>query len=178
MQLDIRETTVPFDKEDLTDEDKAEIISYNKHDVWSSMMFYKIILKPFVASKLAVGRVFNIPVDVCYKSTNAKLSALAIGAVRTSYTDSNRQDIVIPDGLKQYISYSLPKYIVDRLCASPEKFETVLFGNDVSYSNGGIHSVPCRPAEIKANSRRGFCTLKVEMVGHSLTLTRVHSILI
>jgi hypothetical protein len=117
------------------------------------MMFYKIILKPFIASKLAVGRVFNIPVDVCYKSTNAKLSALAIGAVKTSYNDANRQDIVIPDGLKQYISYSLPKHIVDRLCASPEKFETVLFGNDVSYSNGGIHSVPCRPYEIKVKSK-------------------------
>ena len=153
MQLDIRETTVPFDKEDLTEEDKAEIISYNKHDVWSSMMFYKVILKPFIESKLAVGRVFNIPIDVCYKSTNAKLSALAIGAVRTHHNDANRRDIVIPDGLKQYISYSLPKHIVDRLCASPEKFETVLFGNDVSYSNGGIHSVPCRPVEIKVKSK-------------------------
>lgn len=150
MQLDIRESTVPFDKEDLADEDKADIISYNKHDVYSCMAFYKIILKPFIASKLAVGRVFNIPMDVCYKSTNAKLSAIALGAKKRSYTDSNRQDIVIPDGLKQYISYSLPAEVINRLCASPEKFETVLFGNDVSYSNGGIHSVPCRPAEIKS----------------------------
>lgn len=150
MQLDIRETTVPFDKEDLTEQDKLEIISYNKHDVWSSMMFYKIILKPFIASKLAVGRVFNIPMDVCYKSTNAKLSAIALGAKKRTYTDSHREDIVIPAGLKQYISYSLPANVILRLCASPEKFETVLFGNDVSYSNGGIHSVPCRPAEIKS----------------------------
>ena len=153
MQLDIRETTVPFDKEDLTDEDKAEIISYNKHDVWSSMMFYKVILKPFIASKLAVGRVFNIPMDVCYKSTNAKLSALALGAKKKKFPDADRLDIVIPNELKHYIAYSLPAQVVNRLCASPEKFETVLFGNDVSYSNGGIHSVPCRPFEIKVKSK-------------------------
>lgn len=153
MQLDIRETTVPFDKEDLTDEDKAEIISYNKHDVWSSMMFYKIILKPFIASKLAVGRVFNIPMDVCYKSTNAKLSAIALGAKKKKFPDAERQDIVIPAELKQYITYSLPAQVVNRLCMSPEKFEVVLFGNDVSYSNGGIHSVPCRPFEIKVKSK-------------------------
>jgi hypothetical protein len=153
MQLDIRETTVPFDKEDLTEEDKAEIISYNKHDVWSSMMFYKVILKPFIASKLSVGRVFNIPMDVCYKSTNAKLSAIALGAKKRTYTDSHREDIVIPKELQQYISYSLPANVINRLCASPEKFDTVLFGNDVSYSNGGIHSVPCRPAEIKIKSK-------------------------
>ena len=153
MQLDIRETTVPFDKEDLTDEDKADIISYNKHDVWSSMMFYKIILKPFIASKLAVGRVFNIPMDVCYKSTNAKLSAIALGAKKKKFPDAERQDIVVPAELKQYITYSLPAQVINRLCASPEKFETVLFGNDVSYSNGGIHSVPCRPFEIKVKSK-------------------------
>ena len=153
MQLDIRETTVPFDKEDLTDEDKDAIIFYCKHDVWSSMMFYKVILKPFIASKLAVGRVFNIPMDVCYKSTNAKLSAIALGAKKKSFPDAHREDIVIPAELKQYISYSLPASVINRLCASPEKFEVVLFENDVSYSNGGIHSVPCRPAEIKVKSK-------------------------
>lgn len=153
MQLDIRETTVPFDKEDLTEEDKDAIIFYCKHDVWSSMMFYKVILKPFIASKLAVGRVFNIPMDVCYKSTNAKLSAIALGAKKRSYNDSERQDIVIPAELRQYIAYSLPSSVVMRLCSSPEKFEAVLFENDVSYSNGGIHSVPCRPAAIKVKSK-------------------------
>ena len=153
MQLDIRETTVPFDKEDLTDEDKLEIIDYNKHDVWSSMMFYKIILKPFIASKLAVGRVFNIPMDVCYKSTNAKLSAIALGAKKKTFPDAHRQDIVIPAELKSYISYSLPSTVINRLCISPDKFDVVLFENDVSYSNGGIHSVPCRPTEIKVKSK-------------------------
>ena len=153
MQLDIRETTVPFDKEDLTDEDKAEIISYNKHDVWASMVFYKVILKPFIASKLAVGRVFNIPMDVCYKSTNAKLSAIALGAKKRSFPDANREDMVIPRELQQYITYSLPAHVINRLCSSPEKFDVVLFGNDVSYSNGGIHSVPCRPQEIRVKTK-------------------------
>lgn len=153
MQLDIRETTVPFDKTDLTQEDKDAIIFYCKHDVWSSMMFYKVILKPFIAAKLAVGRVFNIPESECYRCTNAQISALAIGAKRSSFPDANRQDIVIPAALKDYIAYSLPSSIVNRLCSSPEKFDAVLFGNDVSYSNGGIHSVPCRPKEIAIKTK-------------------------
>ena len=153
MQLDIRETEVPFDKKDLTPEDKASIIKYCKHDVWSSMMFYKVILKPFIASKLAVGRVFNIPMKTCYASTNAQISAIALGAKRRSYMDSERRDIEIPAELKTYIAYSLPASVVNRLCSSPEKFDVVLFGNDVSYSNGGIHSVPCRPQEIKVKSK-------------------------
>lgn len=153
MQLDIRETDVPFDKEILTDEDKEEIISYCKHDVWATMMFYKLILKPFVASKLLVGKIFNLPADVCYKSTNANLSGAALGAMRKSFPDRNRLDIEIPKGLEQYITYSLPSTVVKRLCSSPDKFSVVLFDNDVSYSNGGIHSVPVRPIDIKVKSR-------------------------
>ena len=153
LQLDIRETEVPFTTEDLTDADKEAIIFYCKHDVWATMMFYKVILKPFIMTKLLVGKVFDLPLETCYKSTNANLSAKAVKAVRKSFPDTNRLDIEIPAGLKQYISYSLPASVVSRLCASPEKFEVVLFDNDVSYSNGGIHSVPCRPAEIKVKSK-------------------------
>lgn len=153
MQLDIRETEVPFDKEDLTDEDKQNTIYYCKHDVWSSMVFYKKILKPFIASKLLVGKVFNIPIATCYKSTNARLSAIALGAQRKTFQDANKEDIVIPAELRDYIKWSLPSSIVERICTSPEKFDVVLFENDVSYSNGGIHSVPTRPIEIKVKSK-------------------------
>lgn len=153
LQLDIRESTVPFDKEDLTDADKEDIISYCKHDVWSSMIFYKKVLKPFVTTKLLVGKVFNLPVATCYKSTNAGLSAKALGSVKSAFPDANKNEIEIPSALKQYISYSLPADIIKRLCSSPEKFSAVLFDNDVSYSNGGIHSGPVRPAEISSKAK-------------------------
>lgn len=153
MQLDIRESTVPFDKVDLTEEDKDDIISYCKHDVWSSMMFYKLILKPFVSTKILVGKVFDLPISQCYSSTNAGLSGAALKAVRKSYPDATRLDIEVPKELKQYITYSLPSTVINRLCSSPEKFKTILFENEVSYSNGGIHSVPVRPAEISIKTR-------------------------
>lgn len=152
MQLDIRESTVDFNKEDLTEEEKLEIIDYCKHDVWSGMQFYKRVLKPFIATKLLVGKVFNIPVDVCYKSTNATLASKVLGARRTSWPDSDRKDFVIPKSLQQYINYSLPSDIVKRLCASPDKFEVKLFGNTVSYANGGIHSIPVKNLRVKSGN--------------------------
>ncbi len=151
MQLDIRESTVDFEKEELTEEDKKDVISYCKHDVWSGMQFYKQILKPFIATKLLVGEVFNIPIDVCYKSTNAKLAGIVLGAERKSFPDSDRPDIKIPKKIEQYVRYALPKTILDRLCASPEKFSAKLFGNDVEFSNGGIHSIPCNNLRVIAN---------------------------
>ena len=150
MQLDIRESEVPFDKEDLTDEEKVDVIDYCRHDVWSGMQFYKQVLKPFVATKLLVGKVFDIPVDVCYKSTNALLSGRVLSAKRTSWPDRDRQDFTIPKELQSYIQYSLPSEVVKRLCASPDKFDVKMFGNVVSYSNGGIHSIPIKNLQVKS----------------------------
>lgn len=151
MQLDIRESTVDFNKEELTDSDKLEIIDYCKHDVWSGMQFYKQVLKPFVATKLLVGEVFNIPMDVCYKSTNAKLAGIVLDAKRKSLPDSEKPDIKIPKKIEQYVRYALPKTILDQLCASPEKFSAKLFGNEVEFSNGGIHSIPCKNLRVFEN---------------------------
>jgi hypothetical protein len=141
MQLDIRESNVPFDKEDLTDADKEDIISYCKHDVWACMMLYKIVLYPFIATKVLISDVFGVPIDVCYKSTNANLAGKVLGAKRTSFPDADREDIEIPDGIKEYIKYSLPRDVIDKLTSSTEGFMYKLFGNEVSYSNGGIHSI-------------------------------------
>jgi len=141
LQLDIRESDVPFDKKDLTKEDKADIIDYCKHDVWAGMQFYNKVLKPFIDTKLLVGKVFNIPTADCYRLTNAMLSGRVLGAVRRSYQDSTRADIVIPLPIRNYIRYALPADIVDRVCASPANFTVNLFGSEVSYANGGIHSV-------------------------------------
>lgn len=151
MKLDIRESTVPFDKEDLTDEDITDIISYCKHDVWASMKFYQVILKPFVETKLLVGKVFGLPINEVYKATNAILSAKALSAKRTSFKDSERQDIELPKQIEQYIRYALPSDVVKRVCMSPDKFTVKLFGNDVVYANGGIHSTPCDCLKIQSN---------------------------
>lgn len=150
MQLDIRESTVDFNKENLTEQEKEEVIDYCRHDVWSGMQFYKQVLKSFVATKLLVGKVFDIPAEACYKSTNAQISGRALGAKRTSWPDSKREDIDIPKELQQYIHYSLPKEVVARLCASGDKFNYKLFGNTVSYSNGGIHSIPIKNLQVKS----------------------------
>lgn len=151
MQLDIRESNVPFDKEDLTDAEKEDVISYCRHDVWSSMMFYKIVLYPFIATKVLISEVFGLPIDVCYKSTNANLAGRVLGAKRTSFPDANREDIEIPKDLKDYIRYSLPHEVIDRVTSSKRGFTYKLFGNEVSYSNGGIHSIPVNNIVAESN---------------------------
>lgn len=141
--LDIMESSVPFDKEYLSEQDKEDVIYYNKHDVYASMYYFEVVMKGYVANKLVIGKKFNIPEKECYMSTNARLVAKALGAKRTSFADSDKIEIYLPNKINQYCYDNMPNKIVDKIRTSSDSFTMRLFDNDVSFGNGGIHSTYC-----------------------------------
>ena len=150
--LSILESSVDFNKENLTEEDKIDLTKYCKHDVYASMVFFDKVVKPYTKTKLAMGKHFNIPIETCHMSTNARLVAIALGAKRTSYADEERIDIEIPDKIKQYCHDNLPNYILEKLCKDNKGFEVYMFDNLVSFGNGGIHSTYTGKACNKADA--------------------------
>ena len=140
--LDIMETSVPFDKENLSEEDKLDIIKYNKHDVYASMIYYKTVVKPYSMVKLSMGRKFNIPIETCYASTNARLVAMALGAKRIYHDDEDKVDIELPLKIRKYCYDNMPSEIIDRIRTSTDGFKVQLFENTVVFGNGGVHSTP------------------------------------
>ena len=138
--LNIIESSVPFDKEELTDDDKAEMTLYCKHDVFAAMYYYIKVMKGYVDNKLTIGRKFGIPEKECYMCTNAKLVAKALGAVRTHFADADKVEIFLPEKIKKYCYDNLPAELIDKIRNSTESFDVKLFDNVVSFGNGGIHS--------------------------------------
>lgn len=138
--LDILESSVPFDKEDLTFDDKKDIIFYCKQDVYASIIWYKEVVWPYTTTKMATARRFNICEKVARSVTNAKLVALALGAKRKTFTDADNP-VDIDPSLMPYILENLPKPILQHLMSSTESLSVKLFDNDVDFGNGGIHSV-------------------------------------
>lgn len=139
--LDIMESSVDFNKEDLTPEDKEDMTYYCKHDVYASMCFYNAVMKEYVENKLAVGKKFGIPERECYMCTNANLVSKALKATRTTFSDAETVEIQLPSKIREYCYANLPSKILDRIRTSTEPFEVNLFNNTVSFGNGGIHSV-------------------------------------
>ena len=149
--LNILESSVPFDKEDLTSTDKQDIIHYCKQDVYAAMVYFDKIVKSYSDTKLIVGKRFGIDEKVCYASTNAKMVALALGAKRANFGDEDRVDIVLPTQIREYCYENLPSKVVDRICSNTESFEVQLFDNTVVFGNGGIHSVYSENMYVESN---------------------------
>lgn len=149
--LNILESEVDFNTEVLTEENKQDIIYYNKHDVWASMKFYLKIVLPYTKTKLALGKTFNIPESTCHMSTNAKLVSLVLGAKRSTFSDAETIEITIPTKIRQYLYDNIPSKILEQLRTSSESFDVRLFNNDVTYGNGGIHSVYSKNLYVEAD---------------------------
>ena len=139
--LDIMESSVDFNKADLTAEDKADLTYYCKHDVYACMYFYNKVMAGYVKNKLAIGRKFGIPERECYMCTNAKLVAKALGANRRSFQDAEKVEIQLPGKIMEYCYENLPSKVIDIIRNDTKSFEIKLFNNTVSFGNGGIHSV-------------------------------------
>lgn len=140
MGLDIRETTVPFGKEDLTAFDKADILYYCRHDVYAAIKFYEIIVQPYTQTKLALAKMAGIPEKSARACTNAKLVSLVLKAKRIEFADAEKTQITLPSKIQQYVEDNLDPRVYEKLVSQKEGFELNLFDNRTKFGNGGIHS--------------------------------------
>ena len=138
--LSVRETTVPFDKEELTEEDKVDIKKYNFHDVYSSMYWYATIVEPFVYNKLMLCKKFNIDSKYGYIDTNAGLVAKALNVKRRDYSDAERIDIELHPKIKKYCEVNIPSEVLNTVLNNTSTYKVKAFENDVVFADGGIHS--------------------------------------
>lgn len=170
--LNVLESSVPFDKVGLTDEDKDDMIVYNRHDVYATMYYYQNVSVHYVETKLLVGKYFNIPEATCYMCTNAKLVCIALGAKRKEFADAEKIDIELPSKIRDYCYANFDNDVLKRICGSIEPFEVTLFNNTVSFGNGGIHSTYDLPLGKKeqgvlyVESDEEYCLVNVDATSY------------
>ena len=163
--LNIIESSVPWDKKVLTDEDKKELIDYCVNDTEALVEVYKQRLNGYVRQKINLAPMFGIHPVVCLMETNPALTGLAFGASRIvktkmGFTNGKRQlvpdwsstpiayhpkPISYPAKLRKYFEENLPKEVLDFYDNTPStelgSFDIEMFENKVRWYIGGAHSV-------------------------------------
>lgn len=140
--MDIRETTVPFGKTDLTQSEKDDIIFYCKHDVYALHVLYYTTSKAYIDTKVSLCDTFGLTRKVAYTNTNANLSGKALQAERVHGTSVTDPTITIRNKeMKDYFEKWLPENIYNHLLTKQEGLTFELFDNIVDIGDGGLHSV-------------------------------------
>jgi hypothetical protein len=137
--MSIEECPVPFDKYNLTEEEKELIISYCKHDVKATkrLLEYR---REYIDSKKVLSELFQIPLTTAYKSTNAKLAALILKAQPQKRPLETK--FIIPEKVRPYLEENLPAKVLELFEEiNEDSKEVYLFDNKITFGVGGIHSV-------------------------------------
>lgn len=139
--MDIRETTVPFNKPNLTEAEKKEIIFYCKHDVYALHVVYWCVSKGYVDTKIDLCKSFGLPLKTGYTNTNANLCGKVLEAQRVHGTTIKDPTITIRDEkLRDYFEKWVPKDVYQHLLTSQRSRRAIIYNNLVSIGDGGLHS--------------------------------------
>lgn len=138
--MSVVESSVPFDIDrPLTDAELDETIFYCKHDVDATEKLVKL-RESYLQTKINLGRRVGISDVKALSSTNAKLTAMMLGAKRHEWNDG--RDYVYPDKLDTSL---IPQEILDFFETIHDKSipDDVLFKTKLTYKFGDF---PCQYA--------------------------------
>lgn len=138
--MSIEETEVDFNLDrPLTEEELALTIKYCRHDVDATEKLCEI-RKDYLRTKLNLGKRAGIDPVKALSSTNAKLTAMMLGAVKREWSDG--RDYVYPPNLDISV---IPKDILDFFDTIHDMSipDAVLFKTSLNIDIGGM---PCKYA--------------------------------
>ena len=143
--MDIQESEVDFNLErPLTPEELEDTIKYCKHDVDATEKLMDI-RKDYLRTKVNLGKRAGIPEVKALSSTNAKLTALMLGAVRKEWSDGrnyvyppNLDLSLIPPDVLQFFETIHDTSIPDEVLFKTYH-ETVIGDMPCKYAWGGVH---------------------------------------
>ena len=139
--LMIKESSVPFGKEHLTDEDKLDIIRYCKHDIFATNRLVKARWG-YLTAKATCSKLSSLSEAECLKNTAPKVCAKMIYAKQKVHDDGMTYDI--PDKLdpifRKYIHPTIINNFVGQPLINDFEYSVKYLKNKFVFGTGGVHS--------------------------------------
>lgn len=137
----IKESDIPFGKENLSEEDKKEIIKYCKHDVFATNKLVEARWG-YLNAKANCSRLSDLDEAECIKNTAAKVCAKMLHAKQKE--NLNDPYYEIPEKLKPLFKSKIHPTIITRFegaeLSNDFSYEVRYLKNNFVYGAGGIHS--------------------------------------
>ena len=137
----IKESDIPFGKENLSEEDKKEIIKYCKHDVFATNKLVEARWG-YLTAKANCSRLSDLDEAECIKNTAAKVCAKMLHAKQKE--NLNDPYYEIPEKLKPLFKSKIHPTIIAQFegteLSNDFSYEVRYLKNNFVYGAGGIHS--------------------------------------
>ena len=137
----IKESSVPFGKENLTEEDKVEIIKYCKHDVFATNRLVKARWG-YLTAKATCSKLSALSEAECLKNTAPKVCAKMIYAKQKVHEEG--MEYTIPEKLDPIFRKHIHPTIINNFVGQPLvndfAYSVKYLKNSFVFGTGGVHS--------------------------------------
>lgn len=137
----IKESDVPFGKENLTDAEKAQIIEYCKHDVFATNRLVKARWG-YLTAKATCSKLSSLSEAECLKNTAPKVCAKMIYAKQRVHEDGMAYEI--PERLDPIFRKHIHAVIIENFVGQPLvndfEYSVKYLKNTFVFGTGGVHS--------------------------------------
>ena len=139
--LAIKESDVPFGKENLTEQDKQDIIKYCIYDVKATNKLLEARMG-YLTAKATCSKLSSLSESECLKNTSAKVCAKMLGAKQVEVPEGRLYEI--PKKLKDIFESTIHPAILENFVGQPLvndfSYEVRYMKNNFVYGTGGVHS--------------------------------------
>lgn len=137
----IKESSVPFGKRNLTEQEKEDIITYCKHDVFATNRLLTARMG-YIEAKATCSKLSDLSEAECLKNTAAKVCAKMLKAKQSeNYGDDHYQP---PEKLKSIFEQLIHPTILENFygveLSNEFSYEVRYLKNHFVYGAGGVHS--------------------------------------
>lgn len=137
--LNVLDCAIPFDRKELSLSERNNILFYCKQDVYVAWVFFLAVKRPYIHTKLKIAEMFKIDVGFAFRCHNMALMSSVL------LKDEERSDrelwFRLPSDIEKYVSYRLGDKICGKVMNHNDPFTVNMFGNRLSFGDGGLHSI-------------------------------------
>jgi len=147
MGMEIIESSVPWGKKNLTNEEIRKLLHYNKHDVKAQVRFFKRRIKGYLLPKIILAELFNIDPVQALKDTNANLAAKVLKAKKLPDEMLKDRPYRLPKHIEEYVKKYVPEEIIETFLTTgmdeinKKNIKIDDFENKGKLGKGGIHTI-------------------------------------
>lgn len=146
--LAIVESSIPFTKQELTDAEKAEIISYCQYDVAATMCLWQARRNYFSIHEFVSAK-YGVPLRKAYQRTMQSLVAEATNTLKPTniMPEDKREDIYVLDYIYEQLGSDLDIF---KFLVASDSDERMFLHNGTMYTLGvgGVHSDYGQPIDV------------------------------
>ena len=172
MSMEIIESSIPWDKTDLTNEEIRELLFYNHHDVKAQEKIFERRIDSYFLPKIILAEMYGLDPVAAMKDTNASLTAKILKARKLPPEMTEDRYYQLPHKISDYVYDYVDEDIINTYLTTgmdvvnKKSIKATAFNNTGNFGKGGLHTVMRDHMRVSSSKEKGIKLFLIDVASY------------